>query len=58
MTAQEIAKGSAPTQHSLRVNWLHREPGGSTIFVMPPDGDGATAQPVAERDDAASTGMG
>ncbi len=55
MTAQDIAEGNAPTNHSLRVNWFHREPGGSTIFVMPPAGDGAAAQPVAERDDGTAT---
>jgi hypothetical protein len=57
MTAQDIAEG-APTTHSLRVNWFHREPGGSTIFVMPPDGDGVAAQPVAGRDDGGATYVG
>ena len=55
MTAQDIAEGNAPTNHSLRVNWFHREPGGSTNFVMPPAGDGAAAQAVAERDEDAAT---
>ncbi|MBA2472649.1 MAG: hypothetical protein H0V41_10580 [Pseudonocardiales bacterium] len=58
MTAQDIAEGNAPTTHSLQVNWFHREPGGSTIFVMPPDCDGVAAQPVAERDDGAATYVG
>lgn len=63
MTAQDIAEGSAPaegsaTTHSLQVNWFHREPGGSTIFVMPPVGDGTAAQPVAECDDGAITRVG
>ncbi len=49
MTAQDIAKGSAAASHSLRVNWFHREPGG-TIFVMPPEGHAAAVQPEAERD--------
>jgi hypothetical protein len=57
MTAQDTAEGNAPTIHSLRVNWFHREPGGSTIFVMPP-GDGVAAQAVAERDDGAATYIG
>ncbi|MDQ2790857.1 MAG: hypothetical protein DLM60_13990 [Pseudonocardiales bacterium] len=58
MTAQDIAEGNAPTNHSLWVNWFHREPGGGTIFVMPPEGDAAAAQPVAERDDGAATTCG
>ena len=64
MTMQGIAEGSAPaegrapTTHSLRVNWFHREPGGSTIFVMPPVGNGTAAQPVAECDDGAITRVG
>jgi len=56
MTAQDIVEGNAPTNHSLRVNWFHREPGGSTIFVTPPAGDAAPAQPVAGRDDATTCG--
>jgi hypothetical protein len=58
MTAQNIAEGNAPTTHSFRVNWFHREPGGSTIFVLPPDGDGAAAQPVPERDGGTATYVG
>jgi hypothetical protein len=54
MTAQDIAEGTAPASHSLWVNWFHREPGGSTIFVMPPAADGAATQPVAERGDDAT----
>jgi hypothetical protein len=57
MTAQDIAECDAPTNHSLRVNWFHREPGGSTIFAMPEDGD-APARPVAEREDDDATCMG
>ncbi len=53
MTAQ-IVEDSAPTKHAVRVNWFHREPGGSTIFVMPPDGNAATDQPVAQGDDGAA----
>jgi hypothetical protein len=51
MTAQDIAERSEPTPRSLRVNWFRREPGGTTIFVMPPDGDAATVQPITEGDD-------
>ncbi len=54
MTGQDIAEGNAPLKHSLQVNWFHREPGGSTIFVLPSEGDGAAAQPVAERHDGAA----
>jgi hypothetical protein len=53
MTAQ-IVEDHTPTKHAVRVNWFHREPGGSTIFVMPPDGDAATAQPTTQRDDGAA----
>jgi hypothetical protein len=55
MTAQ-IVEDSAPAKHAVRVNWFHREPGGSTIFVMPPDGDAATSQPITRRDDGAAAG--
>jgi hypothetical protein len=53
MAVQGIVEGSAPTKHSVCVEWFRREPGGSTIFVMPVAGDGAAPQPVAERDDDA-----
>lgn len=48
MTAQ-IVEDIAPTKHAVRVNWFLREPGGSTIFVMPPDDAIAGSEPVAER---------
>jgi hypothetical protein len=49
---------SAPTKHSVRVEWFRREAGGFTIFVMPAAGDGAAPQPVAERDDDATATHG
>ncbi len=51
MTAQDIADRSTATTHSLRVNWFRRDPGGTAIFIMPPDGDAATTHPITERDD-------
>jgi hypothetical protein len=53
MTAQ-IVEDSAPMKHAVRVNWFHREPGGSTIFVMPPDGGAAATQPIMQGDDSAA----
>jgi hypothetical protein len=47
MAGQGTVKDSAPTKHSVRVDWFQRDPGGSTIFVMPGD-DGAAAQSVAD----------
>jgi hypothetical protein len=39
---------TAPTKHSMRVEWFQRDPGGTTLFVAPlRDGD-AVPQPVAE----------
>jgi hypothetical protein len=34
MPAQRVAADSAPTKHSIRVEWFRRDPGG-TIFVKP-----------------------
>lgn len=42
-------QGSAPAKHSVRVDWFRRDPGGTTIFVLPAD-DGGTSQSVVERD--------
>lgn len=55
MAGHGIVEDSAPTTHSVRVNWFRRDPGGTTIFVMPAGDDGAAPQPIAERDDAAAT---
>lgn len=56
MTVQGIDEDSALTKHVVRVDWFGRDPGGSTIFVMPADGDGAAARPVAVADhDATAT---
>lgn len=35
MAARNIVDDSPPTKHSVRVDWFRREPGGSTIFVVP-----------------------
>jgi len=52
MTAQDaVQRSAATTTHSLRVNWFRRDPGGTAIFIMPPDGDAATTHPITERDD-------
>jgi hypothetical protein len=42
-------QGSAPTRHSLRVDWFLRDPGGTTIFVLPGD-DGVASPPATGRD--------
>lgn len=47
MAVQGI-EDSAPTKQVVRVDWFHRDPGGSTIFILPATGEGATPQPVAE----------
>lgn len=48
MAGRGTVEDSAPTKHSVRVDWFRRDPGGSTIFVMPGAGDGAAAQSVAD----------
>ncbi|MGH3777845.1 MAG: hypothetical protein ACRDRR_19285 [Pseudonocardiaceae bacterium] len=58
MAGQDIVEDNAPTRHAVRVDWFRRDPGGGTIFVMPAGGDGAAAQPVADRDDDARATYG
>ncbi len=53
MAGQGTVEDSAPTKHSVRVDWFRRDPGGSTIFVMP-GGDGAVSQRAPERDGEAN----
>ena len=50
MAAQGIVGGDASMRHVVRVDWFGRDPGGSTIFVMPEVNEGSAAAPVAERD--------
>jgi hypothetical protein len=42
-------QGSAPTRHSVRVDWFQRDPGGTTIFVLPED-DGVASQTATKHD--------
>lgn len=49
MAVQGIVEGSAPTKHSVRVDWFRRDPGGTTIFVVPAGGDGAASQRESEQ---------
>lgn len=49
MAVQGVVEGSAPTKHSVRVEWFRHEPGGGTIFVKPADADGTAQRPVAGR---------
>lgn len=51
MTGQGPVGDSAPPKHAVRVDWFGRDPGGGTIYVMPPQSHGAALQPGAERDD-------
>lgn len=54
MSTQGIEEGNAPAKHAVRVDWFQRDPGGTTIFVLPGD-DGVASQPVAERDGHVAT---
>ncbi|HEY6422621.1 MAG TPA: hypothetical protein VIY28_05095 [Pseudonocardiaceae bacterium] len=47
MAVQGTVEDSAPTKHSVRVDWFGRDPGGTTIFVTPVVGEGAHPQLVA-----------
>lgn len=50
MVGLGVATGSVQTKHSVRVEWFLREPGGTTIFIMPPGADDTTPQyPTSER---------
>ena len=42
---------TAPTKHSMRVEWFKRDPGGTTLFVTPPRAGGAAPQAVSEHRD-------
>lgn len=58
MAAQDIVENSAPTKptkHLVHVNWFERDPGGATIFVMPPRKDVATQQLIGEDDTTSIT---
>lgn len=57
MAVRSTVEESASANHSVRVNWFQREPGGGTIFVRP-EGDGAAPQPVAEHDQKAGAAHG
>jgi hypothetical protein len=35
MSAQGAAEDSAPTKHSVRVEWFQRDPTGGTLFISP-----------------------
>jgi hypothetical protein len=50
MATQGIVEDGAPTKHVVHVSWFGRDPGGATIFIMPPAEEGAAAHPTAERD--------
>jgi hypothetical protein len=47
MTMRGVVEGSTPAKHSVRVDWFRRDPGGTTIFVLPGD-DGVASQPATE----------
>lgn len=53
MAGRGTVENSAPTKHSVRVDWFRRDPGGSTVFVMPGN-DGAVSELAIERDDDAN----
>lgn len=48
MPMQGVASDSAPTKHSVRVEWFRREPGGSTIFVKPAGPDGVAPRQAGD----------
>ncbi|HVE96456.1 MAG TPA: hypothetical protein VNA67_05685 [Pseudonocardiaceae bacterium] len=48
-TMQGVVADSTPAKHSVQVDWFRRDPGGTTIFVLPGDNDVAS-QLVAARD--------
>ncbi|MGH3918868.1 MAG: hypothetical protein ACRDSG_07490 [Pseudonocardiaceae bacterium] len=58
MAVQGGVEDSALMKHVVRVDWFRRDPGGSTIFIMPAGGDNAAAQPVAEHGDGAKATHG
>jgi hypothetical protein len=51
MTMQGIVEGGTPTRHSLRVEWFQRDPGGSTIFILPAEGGGTVSQSATDQDE-------
>lgn len=50
MAAQGVVEGSAPTKHSVAVDWFRREgdPVGGTVFVKPATDDSTAPQPNAK----------
>jgi hypothetical protein len=54
MAALGIVEDGAPTKHVVHVSWFGRDPGGATIFVVPPAEDGAASDPVVESDGGAA----
>ncbi|MGH3907379.1 MAG: hypothetical protein ACRDTE_24870 [Pseudonocardiaceae bacterium] len=48
MAQQEVGEDSAPTEHSVRIDWFQRDPGGGTIFVKPAGDDSRAPQPIAD----------
>lgn len=54
MAVRGITEDTAPTKHAVSVDWFRRDPGGSTIFVMPATPDGDTPQPATVDGDSAA----
>lgn len=48
MVTREVGEDSAPTAHSVRVDWFGRDPGGGTVFVKPVGDDSSAPHPVAD----------
>lgn len=51
MDVRGTVADSAPTKHSMRVEWFQRDPGGTTLFVAPLQDTDVDPQPVAEHAD-------
>jgi hypothetical protein len=55
MAELSTVKDDAPTKHAVSVTWFRRDPGGSTMFVIPATTDRAGAQPITEHSDCGVT---
>lgn len=56
MDVRGTVADTAPTKHSMRVEWFQRDPGGTTLFVAPlRDGDAASQSAAEHVDEISAT---